>query len=483
MKIPRKMRVMLAISLAAVTILVLGQVQPAHSQVSCSGVTVPIGFDCTVFVDPAGIGFGSTGVTFDSVGNLYYTTGLNQTIKVVSSAGVLVTTIDRSGIVQAFPWDVIFDGSGILFHSDINADTGSGANDGAVFRDPAGTNTVIAQGFPDNNTIPTGDDAGMAFPSSNNVTAGFSPGLYIANFSPGPTLLGPGGGGSSGIFRISDPAGTPSVSVFLNTSAVVTNPILDAMALAFGPGGAFGDDLYVTDPNLCENGIPPCDSGSFPAINDGAIYSVDSLANVTLFAGGPGGGLEDPGDLAFSSGGTFGTLLYVTDSGTGKVVNIDSSGNITDFATGLTSPGALTFGPDGCLYVSETGSGSNPNRIIRICSAILPVQVDIKPGSFPNSINPRSRGRIPVAILTTGTFDATIVDSTTVLFGRTGTEATPVHAAMEDVDLDGDTDMILHFNTQATGIQCGDTSASLTGETFSGQMIQGSDSIKTVGCK
>lgn len=113
----------------------------------------------------------------------------------------------------------------------------------------------------------------------------------------------------------------------------------------------------------------------------------------------------------------------------------------------------------------------------------LTVAIDIKPGSDPNSINPRSRGVIPVAILTTDTFDATTVDETTVLFGATGTEAAPVHVALEDVDDDGDTDMILHFNTQDTGIQCGDTSASLTGETFDGQMIQGSDSIKTAGCK
>ncbi len=115
--------------------------------------------------------------------------------------------------------------------------------------------------------------------------------------------------------------------------------------------------------------------------------------------------------------------------------------------------------------------------------AILEVDIDIKPGSFPNSINPKSKGVIPVAILTTGTFDATTVDSTTVLFGKTGTEAVPVHSALEDVDGDGDTDMILHFKTQGTGILCGDTSASLTGETFGGQMIEGSDSIRTVGCK
>jgi hypothetical protein len=109
--------------------------------------------------------------------------------------------------------------------------------------------------------------------------------------------------------------------------------------------------------------------------------------------------------------------------------------------------------------------------------------IDIKPGSFPNSINPKSKRKIPVAILTTDSFDAATVDPTMVLFGATGTEAAPVQSALEDVDGDGDTDMILHFNTQGTGIACGDTSASLTGETFGGQMIKGSDLINTVGCK
>lgn len=116
-------------------------------------------------------------------------------------------------------------------------------------------------------------------------------------------------------------------------------------------------------------------------------------------------------------------------------------------------------------------------------SPVVAVSIDIKPGSYPNSINPRSHGKIPVAILTTDTFDATTVDSTTIRFGATGTEAAPVRSALQDVDGDGDTDMVLHFKTQETGIACGDTSASLTGKTSSGQAIAGSDSIKTVGCK
>jgi hypothetical protein len=61
-------------------VIALGWWQPASA--ACPGVTVPVGFDCQVFVDPAEIGGAVTGMTFDSLGNLYYTTGFNQTIRV-----------------------------------------------------------------------------------------------------------------------------------------------------------------------------------------------------------------------------------------------------------------------------------------------------------------------------------------------------------------------------------------------------------------
>jgi NADH:ubiquinone oxidoreductase subunit C len=111
------------------------------------------------------------------------------------------------------------------------------------------------------------------------------------------------------------------------------------------------------------------------------------------------------------------------------------------------------------------------------------VQIDIKPHNSRNGINPGSRGVIQVAILTTGAFDATTVDATTVRFGATGTEAPPVKSALRDVNGDGDPDLILHFKTEDTGIVCGSTSASLRGETQSGQSIEGSQSIKTLGCR
>jgi concanavalin A-like lectin/glucanase superfamily protein len=107
------------------------------------------------------------------------------------------------------------------------------------------------------------------------------------------------------------------------------------------------------------------------------------------------------------------------------------------------------------------------------------VLIDIK----PRTLNPKSKGMTPVAILTTCAFDATTVDPTTVRFGRTGIEADPVRSGLKDVNGDGKIDMILHFETRETGIKCGDTSASLTGHTVDGQIFQGADSIRTEGCK
>ena len=67
---------------------------------------------------------------------------------------------------------------------------------------------------------------------------------------------------------------------------------------------------------------------------------------------------------------------------------------------------------------------------------------------MPASINLGSRGVIAVAIFTTEDFDASQVDASTVLFAGAGV----VHGALEDVDGDGDLDMILHFRVQETNL-------------------------------
>ncbi len=109
------------------------------------------------------------------------------------------------------------------------------------------------------------------------------------------------------------------------------------------------------------------------------------------------------------------------------------------------------------------------------------------PGSDPNSINAVSQGLIPVAILSTASFDATTVDGTTVLFGPAGAspahdQTDPVNVAdhQRDVTGAGLTDSVLHFLTGLTGIAEGDTEACLTGQTVGGIAIEGCDAVRIV---
>lgn len=115
------------------------------------------------------------------------------------------------------------------------------------------------------------------------------------------------------------------------------------------------------------------------------------------------------------------------------------------------------------------------------CGPMLIVAIDVKPGSKTNAVNPRTNGKIKVAILTSETLDAGTVDVGTLQFGPGS--GTPVWHRLDDVDHDGDWDLVLKFDTQDTDIACGDTEATLTGRLFNGVQITGTDSIKTTGCK
>ena len=56
----------------------------------------------------------------------------------------------------------------------------------------------------------------------------------------------------------------------------------------------------------------------------------------------------------------------------GKVVRIDGKNHYTDIATGLFLPTAMTFGPDGNLYVSNVGFGPPPVGLGQILKIAVP---------------------------------------------------------------------------------------------------------------
>ena len=114
---------------------------------------------------------------------------------------------------------------------------------------------------------------------------------------------------------------------------------------------------------------------------------------------------------------------------------------------------------------------------------VLDVVLDIKPGSYPNSINLKSKGVISVAILNENYFIPEDVVISTVTFGRSGVEAQPVHWAYEDIDDDEDIDLILHFKTQETCFQEGDIEGILIAYLTNGKRIHAEDSIQIVPSK
>ena len=109
------------------------------------------------------------------------------------------------------------------------------------------------------------------------------------------------------------------------------------------------------------------------------------------------------------------------------------------------------------------------------------VPIDVRPRSEANKVNPNSSKDINVAILSENGFDATTVDSDSVRFGATGIEASPVHVARRDVNGDGQRDLVLRFQIPALELECGASSATLTG-IVNGQGIIGSAPITTTGC-
>ena len=114
----------------------------------------------------------------------------------------------------------------------------------------------------------------------------------------------------------------------------------------------------------------------------------------------------------------------------------------------------------------------------------ISVDISIKPGDTPPvPINAGSHGKIPVAIISTPTFNAvTDVDASLLTFGRTGKEEslTFCNTGGEDVNGDGLPDLVCHFETQSTGFQSGDTLGVLMGKTTQGATLIGQEAIVIV---
>lgn len=118
------------------------------------------------------------------------------------------------------------------------------------------------------------------------------------------------------------------------------------------------------------------------------------------------------------------------------------------------------------LQAVYLGSPSTVNAEEMACETHTGVTVDVKPGDAINKVNLSSRGLLPVAVLTTEDFDASLftaemahLSDAGMLMGCGGAEA--VRWAHTDVDEDGDIDLVFFFRVQDLNLTLDSTAVML----------------------
>ena len=167
-----------------------------------------------------------------------------------------------------------------------------------------------------------------------------------------------------------------------------------------------------------------------------------------------------------------------------------------DEATGNLIPAVSVFGGPVVGFVDGPGPDASTatfagiaslSTIVGLIPETIPVTIDIRPESFPNPVNTRSRGVIPIAILGSNGFDVANLIPATLTFGPDG--AGPAHDLTDpgilsghtgDINHDGYPDLIFHVRQQDSGITSDDEQACVGGETTGGTPIVGCDAIVVV---
>ncbi len=262
----------------------------------------------------------------------------------------------------------------------------------------------------------------------NSANAGNGGGMYNWNYSS-PTLTNCTFAGNS--------AGSDGGGVFNHfySSAELTNSI-----------------LWGNSPNQIAN------DGSTPTVSysdvQGGYTGTGNIDVDPLFVDAANGDLHlGPDSLCIDAGDNFAPNLPVYDfEGDARILDGDGDGTAI-----------VDMGVDEVVYSGPTV-----------------VEIDIRPESDQNVINLGSGGVVPVAILTTDEFDASTVRPASVSFAG----AAPRRWTLEDVDRDGDVDLLLNFKVRdLVELSEDSTEATLRGETFpwAGRgLIVGTDSVRIV---
>jgi hypothetical protein len=141
--------------------------------------------------------------------------------------------------------------------------------------------------------------------------------------------------------------------------------------------------------------------------------------------------------------------------------------------------------------VSSTALNGNSNGtytllISGVTPSAMQISVEIKPGHTGDAapINPKSKGNIPVALLSSTDFTPLEVDQQSLRFGPEGNESSLLRCNKGDyVNADDKLDLVCHFDTQAAGFEPGDLEGIVKGSLKDGRRFEGRGLLKVVPVK
>ena len=357
------------------------------------------------------------------------------------------------------------------------------------------------------NSTVSGNNAGAIVPLNTAVGGIFNAccgsSVTVTNSTVSGNSASTPGGAFGGILN-----SAPGSVVTLTNSTVSDNSASatgGAAAFSNAVGGISnsGGTLRLTSSTLSRNGGSEPNGGFLPPVGGVGNFFGGTLAaaNSVIAAQSDGPncvGLDPTSDAGYNvedgSSCNFSTVNHSLPNTNpqldpGGLKNNGGPTQTIALLPGSPAIDAIPPGTNGCGTTIATdqrgisrpqGSGCDIGAVELVLT--LAVAIDIKPGDFPNPINPSSNGSIPVAILSAPGFNASSqVDTTSLEFGRTGNESSLAFCSSpQDVNGDGLPDLVCHFTTQKAGFRSGDTQGVLTGRTTGGTSIRGTDSVAIV---